>query len=89
MEQITGLGILELRILYETSGAETFEAFARALLTAHNLCLDRQLVLRSLYENELEKILQEFGFTQEQVKEAIDQAKQQLKIAKEQWERRS
>ncbi len=89
LEQITGLGILGVRILYETSGAETFEEFARALLTAHNLRLDRQLVLRSLYENELEKTLQEFGFTQEQVKEAIDQAKQQLKIAKEQWERRS
>ena len=89
LEQITGLGILGLRILYETSGAATFEEFARALLTAHNLRLDRQLVLRSLYENALEKTLQEFGFTQEQAKEAIDQAKQQLKMAKEQWEKRS
>ena len=89
LEQITGLGILGLRILYETSGAETFEQFARALLTAHNLRLDRQLVLRSLYENALEKTLQDFGFTQEQAKEAIDQAKQQLKMAKEQWEKRS
>ena len=89
LEQITGLGILGLRILYETSGAETFEQFARALLTAHNLRLDRQLVLRSLYENALEKTLQDFGFTQEQAKEAIDQAKQQLKMAQEQWEKRS
>ncbi len=89
LEQITGLGILGLRILYETSGAETFEQFARALLTAHNLRLDRQLVLRSLYENALEKTLQDFGFTQEQAKEAINQAKQQLKMAKEQWEKRS
>ena len=50
LEQVTGMGILGLRILYETSGAETFEEFAQALLTAQNLRLDRQLVLRSLYE---------------------------------------
>ncbi len=89
LEQITGLGILGLRILYETSGAETFEEFARALLIAHNWRLDRQLVLRSLYENELKKTLQEFGFTEEQAKEAIDQAKEQLKVVKEAWEKRS
>jgi len=89
LEQLTGLGILGLRILYETSGAETFEEFTHALLTAHNLRLDRRLVLRSLYENELKKTLQEFGFTEEQAKEAIDQAKEQLKVVKEAWERRS
>ena len=89
LEQVTGLGILGLRILYETSGAETFEEFARALLTAHNLRLDRQLVLRSLYENDLEETLQELGFTEEQAKEAIHQAKEQLKVAKKAWEQRS
>ncbi len=89
LEQVTGLGILGLRILYETSGAETFEEFARALLTSYNLRLDRQLVLRSLYENDLEETLQEFGFTEEQAKEAIHQAKEQLKVAKEAWEKRS
>ncbi len=89
LEQITGLGILGLRILYEMSGAETFEEFARALLTAHNLRLDRQLVLRSLYASDLEETLQEFGFTKEQAKEAIHQAKEQLKVAKEAWEKRS
>ena len=89
LEQVTGLGILGVRILYETSGAETFEEFAHALLTARNLRLDRQLVLRSLYENDLEETLQEFGFTEEQAKEAIHRAKEQLKIAKEAWEKRS
>ncbi len=89
LEQVTGLGILGLRILYETSGAETFDEFARALLTSHNLRLDRQLVLRSLYSNDLKETLQEFGFTEEQAKDAIDQAKQQLKMAKDQWEKRS
>ncbi len=89
LEQVTGLGILGLRILYETSGAETFEEFAHALLTARNLRLDRQLILRSLYENDLEETLQEFGFTKEQAKKAIDQAKKQLKLAKEVWEKRS
>ena len=89
LEQLTGLGILGLRILYGTSGAETFEEFAQALLTAHILSLDRQLVLRSLYQNDLEKTIQEFGFTKEQAKEAIHQAKEQLKVAKEAWEKRS
>ena len=89
LEQLTGLGILGLRILYGTSGAETFEEFAHALLTAHILRLDRQLVLRSLYQNDLEKTIQEFGFTKEQAKEAIHQAKEQLKVAKEAWEKRS
>ncbi len=89
LEQVTGMGVLGLRILYETSGAETFKLFAQALLTAHNLRLDRNLVLRSLYQNDLEKILQEFGFTEKQAEKAIDQAKQQLKIAKEAWEKRS
>ncbi len=89
LEQVTGMGILGLRILYETSGAETLEEFAQALLTAQNLRLDRQLVLRSLYENDLEETIQEFGFTEEQAKEAIDQAKEQLKFAQEVWEKRS
>jgi hypothetical protein len=81
LEQVTGLGVLGLRILYETSGAETFKLFAQALLTAHNLRLDRNIVLRSLYQNDLEEILQEFGFTEEQAEKAID--------AKEAWEKRS
>ena len=89
LEQVTGLGILGLRILYETSGAETFKQFAHALLAAHNLRLDRSLVLRSLYQNDLEKTLQEFGLTEDQAEKAIDQAKKQLKIAKEAWENRS
>lgn len=89
LEQVTGLGVLGLRILYETSGAESFKEFAYALLTAHNLRLDRNLVLRSLYQNDLEETLQEFGFTEEQAEKAIDQAKEQLKLDKEAWEKRS
>ncbi len=89
LEQLTGLGILGLRIIYGTSGAETFEEYTHALLTSNNLRLDRYLVLRSLYENDLEKILQNFGFTEEQAKEAIDRAKEQLKVAKKAWEKRS
>jgi hypothetical protein len=89
LEQMTGLGILGLRILYEVSGAETFEEFSHALLTANILRLDRQLVLRSLYENDLEEIIQDFGYTEKQAKEAIHQAKEQLKVAKKTWEQRS
>ena len=89
LEQLTGLGILGLRILYEVSGAETFEEFSHALLTANILRLDRQLVLRSLYENDLEEIIQNFGYTKKQAKEAIHQAKAQLKVAKKTWDQRS
>jgi Holliday junction resolvasome RuvABC DNA-binding subunit len=89
LEQVTGLGVLGLRILYETSGAETFEEFAYALLTAQNLRLDRTLVLRSLYQNRLEETLQQFGFTEEQAEKAIDQAKEQLKMDKKAWDKRS
>jgi len=89
LEQLTGLGILGLRILYEVSGAETFEEFAQALLAANILRLDRQLVLRSLYESDLEEIIQAFGYTEKQAKEAIHQAKEQLKVAKKTWEQRS
>ena len=89
LEQLTGLGILGLRILYEVSGAETFEEFAHALLTANILRLDRQLVLRSLYESDLKEIIQAFGYTEKQAKEAIHQAKEQLKVAKEAWSKRS
>ncbi len=89
LERLTGLGILGLRILYEVSGAETFEEFAHALLTANILRLDRQLVLRSLYESDLKEIIQAFGYTERQAKEAIRQAKEQLKVAKETWDKRS
>lgn len=89
LEQLTGLGILGVRILYEVSGAETFEEFAHALLTAHILRLDRQLVLRALYESDLKEIIQAFGYTEDQAKEAIHQAKEQLKVAKEAWSKRS
>lgn len=89
LQQVTGLGILGLRILYETSGAESFEEFAHALLTAHNLRLDRQIVLRSLYENDLEETIQAFGYTEEQAEEAIKKAKEELKVAEKAWEERS
>ncbi len=89
LEQLTGLGILGVRILYEVSGAETFEEFSHALLAANILRLDRQLVLRSLYESDLEEIIQDFGYTREQAKEVIHQAKEQLKVAKKTWEQRS
>jgi len=89
LEQLTGLGILGLRILYEVSGADTFEEFAHALLTAHNLRLDRQLVLRSLYESDLKEVIQAFGYTEKQATEAIHQAIEQLKIVKETWGKRS
>ncbi len=89
LEQLTGLGILGVRILYEVSGAETFEEFAHALVAANILRLDRQLVLRSLYQNDLEEIIQDFGYTKKQAKEAIHQAKEQLEVAKKTWEQRS
>ncbi len=89
LEQVTGLGILGVRILYETSGAQNFKEFAQALLTAHNLRLDPQFVLRGLYESSLEEILHAFGLTPEQTKQAIELAKRQLKSADEEWAKRT
>jgi len=89
LEQMTGLGILGLRILYETSGAQSFQEFAQALLTARILQLDPQLVLRGLYASSLEEILHAFGFTPDQAEQAIELANRQLKSAVEEWEKRT
>ena len=89
LETVTGLGILGLRILYETSGAQNFEEFAQALMTAYILQLDPQFVLRGLYESNLKEILYAFGLTSDQVKDAIDLAKRQLKVADEEWKKRT
>ena len=89
LEQMTGLGILGIRILYETSGAQNFEEFAEALMTAYNLSIDPQFVLRGLYESSLKEILYDFGLTPDQVKQAIELTKRQLKVADEDWERRT
>lgn len=89
LEQVTGLGILGLRILYETSGAQNFKEFAQALLTAYILRLDPQFILRGLYVSNLTEILHDFGLTPEQVKEAIELAKRQLKSADEEWRKRT
>ncbi len=89
LETLTGLGILGIRILYETSGAQNFEEFAQALMTAYILQLDPQFVLRGLYESNLKEILYAFGLTSDQVKDAIDLAKRQLKSADEEWKKRT
>ena len=89
LEQMTGLGILGIRILYETSGAQNFEEFAEALMTAYNLSIDPQFVLRGLYGSSLKEILDDFGLTPDQVKQAIELTKRQLKVADEDWEKRT
>ncbi len=89
LEQMTGLGILGIRILYETSGAQNFEEFAEALMTAYNLSIDPQFVLRGLYESSLKEILDDFGLTPDQVKQAIELTKRQLKVADEDWKKRT
>ena len=87
LQQVTGAGILDLRMLYETSGAEDFKEFSRALLVARNVRLDPQLILRALYEKSLEEILQEFGMPGSQAKKAIKIAKEQLEDADKEWKR--
>ncbi len=89
LEQMTGLGILGIRILYETSGAQNFEEFAEALMTAYNLSIDPQFVLRGLYGSSLKEILDDFGLTPDQVKQAIELTKRQLKVADEDWKKRT
>ena len=87
LQQITGLDILGLRLLYETSGATNYEEFSRSVVVSRNQNLDRQLVLRALYQSNLKDILQDFGLTEDQAEEAIDLAKKYLEAAAEHWEK--
>jgi hypothetical protein len=88
LQQITSLDILGLRLLYATSGAREYDEFAQALLVAGQLQLNQQLVLRALNEKSLEEILQDFGFNENQAKEAIKVAKKHLETADKEWTKR-
>lgn len=77
----TGAGPLQLRFLYEMSGAENYKEFSRALMAAHNLRVNRQLVLYSLHEKKLEEALQDAGITEDRAKAAIRTAKRMLEDA--------
>lgn len=87
LQQITGLDILSLRVLYETSGADNYDEFVRSVVVSRNQRLDRQLVLRALYKNNLKDILRDFGLTEDQAEEAIKLAKKYIDAATEQWEK--
>ncbi len=87
LKEITGLDILGLRLLYETSGAVNYDEFARSVVVSRNQRLDRQLILRALYTNDLKDILQDFGLTEKQAEEAIKLAKKYLDAADEHWEK--
>jgi len=85
IRQITGVGLLEIGMLYETSGAKDFKEFSLAFVVARNLKLDPQLVLRALWEQSLEEILSSFGFPKDQAKRALKIAKDQLDYANKEW----
>ncbi len=82
---ITGVGQVQIGNLYATSGAKDFKEFSVAFVVARNLRLDPQLVLRALWEQNLEGILQDFSFPEDQVKRALKIAKDQLEYANKEW----
>ena len=86
LTQMTGATTIDLRMLYEVSGAKDFEEFSRTLYVARILRLDHGLLLRSLHSQSLERSLYEFGIDEKQVEEAIETAKKALKEADKAWE---
>ncbi|MDA2933186.1 hypothetical protein MYX82_02465 [Acidobacteria bacterium AH-259-D05] len=88
IRRVTGTSTLDIHVLYETSGAKDFKEFSQALMVARNLRLDPQLVLRALYEQDLESILEDFAIPRKEAKSALKIAKKQLEEADKEWKRR-
>lgn len=85
IRKMTGVGLLEIGMLYETSGAKDFKEFSQAFVVARNLRFNPQLVLLALWEQGLEEILQDFGIPKDQAKRALKIAKDQLENANKDW----
>ena len=85
IRQITGVGLVAIGRLYETSGAKDFKEFSLAFFVAQNLHVDPQIVLRALWGQSLEEILQEFGYPEDQAKRALKIANNQREEANKAW----
>jgi hypothetical protein len=87
IRKISRVGLVEIRMLYETSGAKDFKEFSRAFIVARNLRFDPQIVLRALWEQSLKEVLQDFGLPEDQAKRALKIARDQLEYANEEWKK--
>jgi hypothetical protein len=82
---ISGVGRVQIGMLYQTSGAKDFKEFSLAFVVARNLRLDPQVVLRALWSQSLKEILNDFGFPNDQAKRTLKIAKDQLENANKDW----
>ena len=85
IRQFTGVGVQQLAILYETSGAKDFKEFSVSFVAARNIRLDPQIVLRMLWGKNLEEILINLGLPKDQAKRALQIAKDQVEYANKEW----
>ncbi len=81
LEKKTGLTSQQLQDLYQSSGAKNFGQFTSAIVVAKNLNLDRTAVLDGLKTMSLGETLQSLGVPKDKAKEAISEAKKQVREA--------
>jgi hypothetical protein len=87
IRQFTGIDMLPLAVLYETSGAKDFKEFSVAFIVARNIRMDPQIVLRMLWEKSLDEILINLGLPKDQAKRALQIAKTQVEYANKEWKK--
>ena len=85
IRQITGVSLVDIGRLYQTSGAKDFKEFSLAFFVAQNLHVDPQIVLRALWGQSLEEILRDFGYPKDQAKRALKIANDQREEANKAW----
>ncbi len=81
LEKKSGLTSQQLQDLYQSSGAKNFGQFTSAIVVAKNLNLDRTAVLDGLKTMSLGETLQSLGVPKDKAKEAISEAKKQVREA--------
>ncbi len=81
LEKKTGLTSQQLQDLYQSSGAKNFGQFTSAIVVAKNLDLDRTAVLDGLKTMSLGETLQSLGVDKLKAKEAVSEAKKQVREA--------
>ena len=81
LEKTTSLNSQQLQELYQSSGAKNFGQFTSAIVVSKNLNLDRAAVLEGLKTMSLGETLQSLGVNKEKAREAISEAKHQVREA--------
>lgn len=81
LENKTGMSSTQLQALYQSSGAKNFGQFVSAMVVSKNLGLDPNQVLAGLKTQSLGKTLQSLGVDKSKAKDAMKQAKNEIKLA--------